>query len=623
MPWEFLYDSAESRFLALSTETPIVRRLPTQTDLPPLPVTLPIRVLVLIASPKGLPPLETAQEWANLTQALADLQQQGRVVLERLEPPTLSALQRALRRGDYHVFHFVGHGGFDSGSQAGLLYLEDETGQADAVPGERLGTMLHDERSLRLAVLNACEGGRTARDDPFAGVAQSLIQQDIPAVVAMQFAVSDEAAVRGAREFYLALADGLPVDAALTEARKAIYGKGMGTEWATPVLYMTAPNGRIFDIAQGAAGKVASPPPVAPLPPPVEPPVKTPTAVETCPQSPPKRPTRMIALATAAVLLVALIATGLATRGFGLISPPPTLGPTATPSSTPTTAPNATVVELAVTQIVEPNFPIVVLDTYSTEPAQVTSLEPFTLTLRLCNLGVASAYGVLADVRDPDLAPVGTGQVFVVGNMGSHACIDLAKRYVLQDPTTGRRSFEFAIQYADSSGKTFVPFDKINLLIIAPPSATSTKTLVPTVRIIGTIRPSLTPRLVVTPRLTSTPTPDSTPRFGAISFCQAIDSSTNRCVNPTTKLPAKTTKFYISFAHRNIPLGSRFDRLWYHNNKLFKKASSTWDDKSWNSPTGVEFTFFEYTQGFAAGVYRVELWIAGQLLQSGEVTIGG
>lgn len=119
LPWECLYDPAENRFLALSTETPVVRRLPTPTELPPLAVTLPIRILVLIASPGGLQPLQADREWANLTQALADLQQEGRVVLERLTPPTLSALQRALRRGDYHVFHFVGHGGFDPGSQAG------------------------------------------------------------------------------------------------------------------------------------------------------------------------------------------------------------------------------------------------------------------------------------------------------------------------------------------------------------------------------------------------------------------------------------------------------------------------------------------------------------------------
>ena len=73
--------------------------------------------------------------------------------------------------------------------------FEDSGGWAHPVDGAELGTVLQDFGSLRLAVLNACDGARTARSDPFAGVAGSLVQRDIPAVVAMQFEISDEAAV--------------------------------------------------------------------------------------------------------------------------------------------------------------------------------------------------------------------------------------------------------------------------------------------------------------------------------------------------------------------------------------------------------------------------------------------
>lgn len=266
LPWEYLYNPDTHRFLALSNETPVVRRLPAVEELPPLAVQLPLRILVVIASPEGYPPIDVENEWAKLTQSLADLQQQGRVVLERLPQPgtageraTLTTLQRALRRAGYHVFHFIGHGGFDVANQDGFLLLEDEQGRGRPVNGEYLGTLLHDERSLRLAVLNACEGARAAKDDPFSGVAQSLIQQGIPAVIAMQFAISNEAAVACAHEFYLALADGYPADAALAEARKAIYGGGLGTEWGTPVLYMRAQDGRIFDVAAPAPGGATAP----------------------------------------------------------------------------------------------------------------------------------------------------------------------------------------------------------------------------------------------------------------------------------------------------------------------------------------------------------------------------
>jgi hypothetical protein len=74
------------------------------------------------------------------------------------------------------------------------------------------------------------------------------VQQGIPAVIAMQFEIADDVASRFAHEFYGALADGYPIDASLTEARKSIFAAGREVEWGTPVLYLRAPDGRIFDI---------------------------------------------------------------------------------------------------------------------------------------------------------------------------------------------------------------------------------------------------------------------------------------------------------------------------------------------------------------------------------------
>lgn len=96
-------------------------------------------------------------------------------------------------------------------------------------------------------MLNACEGARSDASDPFAGVAQSLIQQGLPAVVAMQYEITDDAAIIFAHEFYGAIADGYPLEAALAEARGAIRDAGNLTEWGTPVLYSRAPDGRLFD----------------------------------------------------------------------------------------------------------------------------------------------------------------------------------------------------------------------------------------------------------------------------------------------------------------------------------------------------------------------------------------
>jgi len=219
----------------------------------PIAVTPPIRVLVMLSSPVDYPALDVEAEWTKLTSALADLLASGQIAIERLDDATLTALQKRLRRSQYHIFHFIGHGEFDQTLQEGVLLLEREQQRGHRVGSQYLGMLLHDHESLRVAVLNACEGARSSRQDPFAGSAQTLVQQGIPAVIAMQFEIADDVAGTFAHEFYGALADSYPIDAAVTEARKAIFAAGFEVEWATPVLYLRAPDGRIFEVDHAVA----------------------------------------------------------------------------------------------------------------------------------------------------------------------------------------------------------------------------------------------------------------------------------------------------------------------------------------------------------------------------------
>jgi hypothetical protein len=253
LPWEYLYDATREQFLALSTETPLIRYLDLPERVQSVSIEPPLKILVMVSSPGDQPPLDVDREWAVLQEALSIIEERGQVAIERLKGASLVDLQRQLRQDDYHVFHFVGHGGFDERTQDGVLVLEDEQGGSHYVNGQELGTILHGQRSLRLAFLNACEGARASDQDPFAGVAQSLVQREIPAVVAMQVAVSDDAAISLVREFYGALAEGYPVDAALSEARKAVFASGANIEWGTPVMFMRAPDGRIFDLERARA----------------------------------------------------------------------------------------------------------------------------------------------------------------------------------------------------------------------------------------------------------------------------------------------------------------------------------------------------------------------------------
>jgi len=249
LPWEYLYDPTTSAFLSLRDETPLLRYIEVPVPSRPLAVTLPMRILVFISSPQDYPSLEVEVEWSNLQRALAGLQTQGLVAVERVDQATLDELQQQLNRAEYHVFHFIGHGGFDEETREGVLVFEDEANNGRLVSAQLLTTMLGTERhTLVLAVLNACEGARVEQGNPFGGVAQSLVRMGIPAVLANQAPITDQAAAILARTFYQSLAQGLPVDTALVEARKSIYTGGFKIEWGIPALFLrSASDGRIFD----------------------------------------------------------------------------------------------------------------------------------------------------------------------------------------------------------------------------------------------------------------------------------------------------------------------------------------------------------------------------------------
>ncbi|MCB9151209.1 MAG: CHAT domain-containing protein [Caldilineaceae bacterium] len=342
IPWEYLYDGDVNRFLSLSIDTPLVRYLDQPGHITPLLVKPPLKVLAVISSPTDYLQLNVEEEWGKLREAVSELERVGLLQLARLDVATLEQLQRQLRRDQYHVFHFIGHGGFDEVADDGVLLMEDEQGRGRAVSGQTLGMLMHDEKSLRLALLNACEGGRTSATDPFSGVGQSLLRQGIPAVIAMQREVTDDTAITMAHSFYAALADGYPVDAALTEARKSIFVKN-DLEWGTPVLYMRSPDGQIFDVDQAALavvhkehaetvpGPLATPAPLVDIPhdAPAEPPVADPNTRTA--QSTPAAPTRRTTSAWVGIALLVLGAFG-AWTGYKWLTGPsqPPLAPTAT-----------------------------------------------------------------------------------------------------------------------------------------------------------------------------------------------------------------------------------------------------------------------------------------------------
>jgi streptogramin lyase len=334
IPWEFLYDPGDAFFLSQSMYTPLVRSLDLRSASPPRKLTLPMKVLGMASAPQGFPGLDVGDERAKLARALEPLTSRGAVELEWLDSATLSELDRRVADSDeLHVIHYIGHGAYDDRTQGGILALEDSTGGVHEVTGEEIGTLLRDERSLRLVVLNSCEGARTSHVDPFSGVASSLLRCGLPAVVGMQAEITDEAAITFSERLYTALAQGFPIDAALTQARKAIFAAGSDVEFGTPVLFLRGDTAQLFDV--DAAELLEELPPVQLEPEPVvlepepvvqpepDPLVQPKPDAHPAPESPPATSPRARpkllpwALAGAGVLVVAALAFALLSGGGG------------------------------------------------------------------------------------------------------------------------------------------------------------------------------------------------------------------------------------------------------------------------------------------------------------------
>ena len=249
IPWEFMYDSRIAEYVCLSRETPVIRYIELPQTIQTLGVILPLRILVMIASPQDLPSINVEIEKQRIKDATKKLQEEGFIDVAFMEGSTWRDLQKYMQGGPWHIFHFIGHGGFDLNSDEGLIALENDEGNRSYLTATKLSRLLSDHKSLRLVLLNSCEGAKGSKNDIFSSTAAVLVRRGIPAVLAMQYEITDRAAIEFARAFYEALSRSLPVDASVAEARKAVdLAMPFTLEWGTPVLYMRSTDGVLFRI---------------------------------------------------------------------------------------------------------------------------------------------------------------------------------------------------------------------------------------------------------------------------------------------------------------------------------------------------------------------------------------
>lgn len=252
LPWELLRDGD---FLAADPRTPVVRDVVRSKRRRALAVQPPLRILLLGAAVPGTAEEELVmRERARIVRSLKPLEDDGQVRLVELAGLSLDNLRDALlsRREPVHVLHFIGHGGYQPSTGYGELFLVGPDGKERKVSGETFAAHLKGIPWLRLVVLNSCEtarykGGAAA----YSGVAAAILERtEVQAVVAQQHRISFDAAEGLSDAFYRRLAQGDHVDVAITEMR--LRRRPDGDEWATPVLFLSSRNGKLFDVDPAA-----------------------------------------------------------------------------------------------------------------------------------------------------------------------------------------------------------------------------------------------------------------------------------------------------------------------------------------------------------------------------------
>jgi len=252
IPWELLYDPVRQVFLAL--DGPLVRGLTILEPSKPLQANLPLRVLLVDAVPLGSEQLAVDQERDAIREAFGDLAEKAEV--RSLPQASLPEIENALREAEasghpFHVLHFMGHGRQDPETGRGQILLEDRWGRPTLVEASALVEILrpHD---LRLVFLNACETADVSAVDMTSAFAPALLRLGIPAVIGMQTTVLDDVARQFSQDFYEALVDNRPVDAALADARRLARSTDPGrpASLGIPVAYLRSRQGRIAHLIE-------------------------------------------------------------------------------------------------------------------------------------------------------------------------------------------------------------------------------------------------------------------------------------------------------------------------------------------------------------------------------------
>lgn len=259
LPWELLQEN--QAMLAAQADTPFSRYLPIALPWSGAVEERPIKVLVAISNPDDLKekydlaPADVTVERKAVEDAFAGVDQKDLAVTFMEAPITLERIEEELRKG-YHIFHYLGHGAYNSKREQAALYLQDADGHAKrAVDDEIVSMLARQGVRPHLVFLAACQSAVRSSADAFVGLGPKLVSVGVPAVIAMQDFVTVDTARKFSGVFYKRLVEHGQIDRAGNEARSSLLTAGR-PDASVPVLFMRLKSAQLWSNEVDARGEV-------------------------------------------------------------------------------------------------------------------------------------------------------------------------------------------------------------------------------------------------------------------------------------------------------------------------------------------------------------------------------
>lgn len=249
LPWEFLHYPRGDYFLCSCADLVLSRFMPRHAR-KTLRVEGTLRLLIAVSKPSDL---DLVLE-ERVIESIQQLSETYPVQVDVLREATVAAFTERMRTFKPHVLHFIGHGSFDAEEKSGEIALLKADGTADWCSDSDFADWCSLSELPRLVFLHLCEGGRADLRDSFGGLAPRLVQKGVQAVVAMQYPITNMAAIDFSRIFYRALAEGEPLDHAVQRSREAFMSMRQHSvrAFGTPTLYLHSVDGLIQPVRYDA-----------------------------------------------------------------------------------------------------------------------------------------------------------------------------------------------------------------------------------------------------------------------------------------------------------------------------------------------------------------------------------